>query len=299
MAKPAGVRRLVLLGDSMTRGLGVPPGTGWEPLLERDLNARYTSPAVRQFELLNFGVSGYRMTQMLDVGLEVAPRFKPDVYVRRPQLAHGRQEMGPASRAARRGRHRSQVRLPPSGGARRQAAERRRHRRHRGQAAAVHAADAAVVAADAAAAGRSRRRHGGRGDGAAPEGHRLLRRGFRAGTHPAAARADPVRGRPRRVRRPGARGLRRRATGCTRTRRATRFWRRRSSIGSPPRPTSPSASWARPVRFAEPTAIVVLGWVFRGADHGRPSRRCPCRADGRSGASYHGRVGVVCRTPSF
>ncbi|MFI5079183.1 MAG: hypothetical protein ACHQRO_17660, partial [Vicinamibacteria bacterium] len=42
LAKPAGVRRLVLLGDSMTRGLGVPPGTGWEPLLERDLNARYT-----------------------------------------------------------------------------------------------------------------------------------------------------------------------------------------------------------------------------------------------------------------
>jgi lysophospholipase L1-like esterase len=81
LAKPAGVRRLVLLGDSMTRGLGVPPGTGWEPLLERDLNARYTSPTVRRFELLNFGVSGYRMTQMLDVGLEVAPRFKPDVYV--------------------------------------------------------------------------------------------------------------------------------------------------------------------------------------------------------------------------
>jgi lysophospholipase L1-like esterase len=81
VAKPAGVRRLVLLGDSMTRGLGVPPGTGWEPLLERDLNARYTSPAVRQFELMNFGVSGYRITQMLDVGLEVAPRFEPDVYV--------------------------------------------------------------------------------------------------------------------------------------------------------------------------------------------------------------------------
>jgi lysophospholipase L1-like esterase len=79
--KPAGTRRLALLGDSMTRGLGVPPGTGWEPLLEKDLNARFRSATVQRYELLNFGVSGYRMTQMVDVGLEVAPRFKPDGYV--------------------------------------------------------------------------------------------------------------------------------------------------------------------------------------------------------------------------
>jgi lysophospholipase L1-like esterase len=76
-----GTRRLALLGDSMTRGLGVPPGDGWEPRLERDLNARFTTPSVRRFELVNFGVSGYRVTQMLDVGLEVAPTFEPDVYV--------------------------------------------------------------------------------------------------------------------------------------------------------------------------------------------------------------------------
>lgn len=74
-------RRLVVLGDSMARGLGVPPGEGWEPQLERDLNAHFTSGAVQQFDVINFGVSGYRITQVLDVGLEVAPPFKPDVYV--------------------------------------------------------------------------------------------------------------------------------------------------------------------------------------------------------------------------
>lgn len=78
---PPTTRRLAILGDSMARGLGVPPGTGWEPLLERDLNARFTSPAVTHFDLINFGVSGYRVTQILDIGLEVAPQFKPDVYV--------------------------------------------------------------------------------------------------------------------------------------------------------------------------------------------------------------------------
>lgn len=81
MNRTPGTRRLVLLGDSMTRGLGVPPGTGWEPLLERDLNARFTSPTVKRFELLNFGVSGYRITQMVDLGVEVAPAYDPDVYV--------------------------------------------------------------------------------------------------------------------------------------------------------------------------------------------------------------------------
>jgi lysophospholipase L1-like esterase len=78
---PPTTRRLVILGDSMARGLGVPPGSGWEPLLEKDLNARYTSPTVTKFELINFGVSGYRITQILDIGLEVAPTYKPDVYV--------------------------------------------------------------------------------------------------------------------------------------------------------------------------------------------------------------------------
>ena len=78
---PPSTRRLVVLGDSMARGLGVPPGTGWEPRLERELNARFTSPAVQHFDVINFGVSGYRITQVTDIGLEVAPRFKPDVYV--------------------------------------------------------------------------------------------------------------------------------------------------------------------------------------------------------------------------
>jgi lysophospholipase L1-like esterase len=73
-----GTRRIAVLGDSVTRGQGAPFGTGFEALLEDRLNAREPETA---YELLNFSVTGYRLTQMVDVALEVAPRFSPDVYL--------------------------------------------------------------------------------------------------------------------------------------------------------------------------------------------------------------------------
>jgi lysophospholipase L1-like esterase len=74
-------RRIVIVGDSMTRALGVEPGQGYEPLLEEYLNDHETTPEIRSFEVINLGVSGYRMTQIFDVAFQVAPRYKPDVYV--------------------------------------------------------------------------------------------------------------------------------------------------------------------------------------------------------------------------
>jgi lysophospholipase L1-like esterase len=76
-----GTWRIVLLGDSMARALGVEPGGGFEPRLETYLNDHDTTPTVRHFEILNMGVSGYRLTQIVDLALEEAPRYKPNSYV--------------------------------------------------------------------------------------------------------------------------------------------------------------------------------------------------------------------------
>lgn len=77
--KPAGTRRIALFGDSVSRGMGAPFGTAYEALLEEYLNHTHGMP--RRFEVLNFSVSAYRISQMFDVAVEKAPRFSPDVYV--------------------------------------------------------------------------------------------------------------------------------------------------------------------------------------------------------------------------
>jgi GDSL-like Lipase/Acylhydrolase family len=74
-------RRLVILGDSMARALGVEPGQGFEALLEDDWNRNRLGPEAPRFELINMGVAGYRITQVMDLALEEGPRFKPDAYV--------------------------------------------------------------------------------------------------------------------------------------------------------------------------------------------------------------------------
>ncbi len=78
-AREPGTRRFVLLGDSVPRGMGVPVGSSFEALLEGHLNAQ-AEGGVR-FEIINMAVSGYRFTQTVDVALETAPRFSPDVYI--------------------------------------------------------------------------------------------------------------------------------------------------------------------------------------------------------------------------
>lgn len=79
LTREANTRRLVILGDSMARALGVEPGQGFEGLLEEKLNRESVSGT--RYELINMGVSGYRITQIVDLAREVAPQFKPDVYV--------------------------------------------------------------------------------------------------------------------------------------------------------------------------------------------------------------------------
>ena len=76
--KPPHTWRIALLGDSLSMG---PYGHDYEALLEARLNQSNLTPEIRRFEILNFSVYGYDILQMMDVALEIAPKFHPDVYL--------------------------------------------------------------------------------------------------------------------------------------------------------------------------------------------------------------------------
>lgn len=75
--KPPGVRRIAILGDSLTRGWGVPLNQRFTSVLQQ----RFKSEPGQPVEMINFAVPGYRLTQMFDVALEKVPAYHPDVYL--------------------------------------------------------------------------------------------------------------------------------------------------------------------------------------------------------------------------
>src|SRR5262245_4548720 len=80
--KAPGVWRIAMLGDSLVRGLGTRLGESFEARLETWLNeARKPDGPITRYEVLNFGVDGYCITQAVDVAATVAAPFHPDVYV--------------------------------------------------------------------------------------------------------------------------------------------------------------------------------------------------------------------------
>src|SRR5713226_1812300 len=76
--KPPHTWRIALLGDSMALG---PFGHNYESLLENRLNETQLTPDIQKFEVLNFAVGGYRITQVMETMVEKAARFRPDVYM--------------------------------------------------------------------------------------------------------------------------------------------------------------------------------------------------------------------------
>jgi hypothetical protein len=76
--KPPHIRRVAWLGDSVSVG---PYGGSFETLLENRLNRDSPTPGIENFQILNFSVPGYILLQKMDVALEKAPKFHPDIYV--------------------------------------------------------------------------------------------------------------------------------------------------------------------------------------------------------------------------
>jgi hypothetical protein len=76
--KPPHTRRIALIGDSVSVG---PYGQDYEALLEDRLNQANLTPETQRFQILNFAVYGYGVVQLMDVALEQAPKFHPDIYL--------------------------------------------------------------------------------------------------------------------------------------------------------------------------------------------------------------------------
>lgn len=77
-AKPAGVRRIAVLGDSMIVGVATDEDQTLVRRLEGELNRSGTAPA---WEVLNFGVSSASTGEELVLYEKVAARYRPDVVI--------------------------------------------------------------------------------------------------------------------------------------------------------------------------------------------------------------------------
>lgn len=77
--KPAGTFRIAVVGSSVTMGSGVAMEQSFENLLERQLNEAHLGEGIERYEVINFSVAGYRLTQQLEVVLEQALAFDVDV----------------------------------------------------------------------------------------------------------------------------------------------------------------------------------------------------------------------------
>lgn len=76
--KPAGVFRIVLLGDSFTMGAGVLQEDTYAARLERALNERHKG---RRYEVLNLGVSGLAADVIVERMKDLGLRYNPDMIV--------------------------------------------------------------------------------------------------------------------------------------------------------------------------------------------------------------------------
>lgn len=76
--KPPHTWRIAILGDSVSLG---PYGHDYVKALEDRLNHNCTSPDIQNYQVLNFSVYAYSALQNMDVGLNKASYFHPDVDV--------------------------------------------------------------------------------------------------------------------------------------------------------------------------------------------------------------------------
>ena len=78
--KPSTCRRILILGDSFTFGLGVNDDNAIFPkLLEKMLNQKIDIPGVENIEVLNGGIPGSLTDQWVDLLIKTEAHFQPDV----------------------------------------------------------------------------------------------------------------------------------------------------------------------------------------------------------------------------
>ena len=80
LAKPPGVYRILMLGDSTTFGWGVPMNETTAKILERELNAVHV-PGYERFEVINAGVGNYDTVQEVTYYQTRGRDFHPDLVV--------------------------------------------------------------------------------------------------------------------------------------------------------------------------------------------------------------------------
>jgi hypothetical protein len=87
LSKPAGVYRIALLGPSHVMGSGVSDDSTFARFLEERLNSSGNSEI--RYEVLNFGVAGYALTQQLAILENRVLKFGPDAvfFTDSPRLA--------------------------------------------------------------------------------------------------------------------------------------------------------------------------------------------------------------------
>jgi lysophospholipase L1-like esterase len=76
--KPAAVKRILMLGDSLTFGWGVESDRTTSRVLERELNAQRGSPGV---EVINAGVGNYNTAMEVRYFLNEGQRYSPDFVI--------------------------------------------------------------------------------------------------------------------------------------------------------------------------------------------------------------------------
>ena len=82
VAKPPGVTRIALLGDSATEGMQVPLERTYGRALDRQLNREaFLNKTGKHFEVINFGCSGYSTGQQVLQYEQQVRQYKPDVVI--------------------------------------------------------------------------------------------------------------------------------------------------------------------------------------------------------------------------
>jgi hypothetical protein len=86
--KPAGVYRIAIMGPSLVMGSGVSDAETFSRVLEANLN-RSSGGTGHRFEVLNFGIAGYALTQQLALFEDRAAPFRPDsvIFTDSPKIA--------------------------------------------------------------------------------------------------------------------------------------------------------------------------------------------------------------------